>query len=303
MKKIVVTGISGFLGLHFSSAPRSAWEIHGIYYQNGNHLTSTQYTWEADLNDLEYTKVIFDQIEPEAIIHLAAVSKPADCLQDTDYSYRLNVIIPAFLAQYAYAKRIPFYFASTDLVFDGTKGFYSYLDRPNPVNLYGKQKYEAERRILDIHPAAAVLRLPLLYGHTPKRNNFITDWMDQLNAGQEVMAFTDEYRTPLYVRDAVRGILKLLRKRKSGIWHLAGPERLSRHEMALQVADLLGANLALVVGKKQAEVSLHVPRPADVSLICEKANAENFYARKFSEGLKSTFRRYQKGRSQDELLD
>lgn len=293
MRKVIVTGISGFLGQHFRSAPRSAWEIHGIYYQNENHLTEIEHAWEVDLSDLEYTKVVFDQIEPEAIIHLAAVSKPADCLQDRDYSYRLNVIIPAFLAQYAYAKRIPFYFASTDLVFDGTKGFYDASDRPNPINLYGKQKYEAERRILDIHPAATVLRLPLLYGHTPGRNNFVTDWIRQLSAGREIMAFTDEYRTPLYVRDAMRGMLQLLRKRKVGIWHLGGPEKLSRYEMALQIADILGADPSLVIGKKQAEANLKVPRPADVSLICKKANAENFYARNFLAGLKSTLKRYQ----------
>lgn len=291
MKKIIVTGISGFLGKHFVDAPRSAWDIHGIYHRSV-FMEEAECFWALDLGDLEYTRVFFDQIEPEAIVHLAAISKPADCLADPDYSYKINVVVPAYLAQYARARNIPFYFASTDLVFDGKAGPYDYSDHPNPINLYGKQKYEAERRILDIHPGAAVLRLPLLYGYTPGRHNFLMEWIDQLRAGQQITAFTDEYRSPLYVRDAVRGILQLLRKRKAGIWHLGGPERLSRYEMAMQITQALGLNPALVVGKSQSEVDLKIPRPADVSLICPKASAADFYARKFANGLKASLKRY-----------
>lgn len=248
--------------------------------------------WSLDLGDLEYTRVIFDQIEPEAIIHLAAISKPEKCLKNPDYSYKINVALPAFLAQYAHLSQIPFYFASSDLVFDGLEAPYSYADHPKPVNLYGKQKYEAERRILDIHPTSTVIRLPLLYGHTPGKKNFITEWADQLQQGREIIAFTDEYRSPLYVRDAMRGILKLLRKRKIGIWHFGGPERLSRYEMALQLSNMLGADPGLIIPKKQAEVAYTLTRPADLSLLSQKTISADFYARTFSKGLQSTIRRF-----------
>lgn len=291
MKKIIVTGISGFLGQHFADAPAAGWEIHGIHHQQPFREGSDHF-WEIDLTDIEYTKTFFDQIKPKAIIHLAAISKPSECEADPDYSYKVNVVIPALLAQYAYAKRIHFYYISTDMVFDGTKGPYDYQGNPAPVNLYGKQKYEAERRIMDIHSAATIIRLPLLYGYTPKKQNFLTEWVDKLQQGEEFIAFTDEYRSPVYVKDAVEGILFLVKKRHQGIWHLGGPDRLSRYEMAIQIAEAIGADTDLVIGKKLSEIELPYPRPADVSLICRKTEAAGLHPRTFAEGLKAALKDY-----------
>lgn len=291
MQRIIVTGISGFLGQHFADAPQSAWEIHGTYHQQA-FREGDEHFHELDLNDIDYTRALFDSIDAGAIVHLAAMSSPAACQAQPAAAYQLNVVLPAFLAQYAYAKRIPFYFASTDLVFAGTAAPYDYTALPDPLNYYGQQKAEAERRIMDIHPVASILRLPLLYGYTPGRSNFLTTWVEQLRQQQAVAAFTDEYRSPLYVRDAVRAILQLVRQRKMGVWHLGGPERLSRYEMARQVAQAIDADANLVLPTKQSEILLQTPRPADVSLTDSKAGPATFHARPFADGLTATLKRY-----------
>ena len=47
---------------------------------------------------------------------------------------------------------------------------------------------------------------------------------------------------------------------------LGGPERLSRYEMGVQLAQALGVNPSLVRPVKQADAEFPEPRPRDVSL-------------------------------------
>jgi dTDP-4-dehydrorhamnose reductase len=293
MNRILVTGISGFLGWHFSQKSFKGLKIHGVF-NNSKKLQGRQRFWKLDIADYNYFQKFLDQLNPEAIVHLAAVSKPADCLEDPDFSYKMNVIIPSFLALYAREKGIPFIFTSSDLVFDGENGAYSYESSPSPISLYGKQKYEAEQRILKVHPTATVLRLPLLYGYTPNRSNFLTDWIKKLKKGKPVVAFTDEFRSPVYVKDARKGILSLLVEQKTGIWHLGGKERLDRYSMALQLAKQMNVSKDLIIPKLQKEVDFSEPRAADVSLESDRTFLEGFDPRSFKEGVENTLKAYRK---------
>ncbi|GAB5555361.1 MAG: SDR family oxidoreductase [Saprospiraceae bacterium] len=293
MKNILVTGISGFLGWHFTQKSYKGLKIHGVYHDSRNVPNKEAYT-KFDLAKFNQFEKYLAKLKPEAIIHLAAISKPKDCLQDPDYSYKMNVVVPNLLALYAREQKIPFIFTSTDLVFDGAKGNYGFEASPNPISLYGQQKYEAEKRVLHTHPTATILRLPLLYGYTPKRANFLTDWIKSLKKGKSIVAFTDEYRSPIYVKDARKGIIKLLTDRKVGIWHLGGPERIDRYTMALQLAKKMKVSTDLVIPKLQKEVDLIVPRPADVSLNSKRTFLEGFEPRRYKEGLERSIKLYRK---------
>lgn len=293
MKNILVTGISGFLGWHFTQKSFKGLKIHGIYKDSRNVPNKDAYA-AFDLAKFKQFEKYLAKLKPDAIIHLAAVSKPKDCLQDPDYSYKMNVVVPNLLALYAREQKIPFIFTSTDLVFDGTMGNYGFEATPKPINLYGQQKYEAEKRVLHTHPMATILRLPLLYGYTPKRANFLTDWIKSLKKGKPIVAFTDEYRSPIYVKDARKGILKLLTNQKTGIWHLGGSERIDRYSMALQLAKKMKVSTDLVIPKSQKEVELLVPRPSDVSLNSDHTFLEGFEPRRYKDGLERSLRLYRK---------
>lgn len=296
MKRILVTGISGFLGWHFIKHTPASWDLNGLYHQSPI-LKGDGRFWQVDLGNVTYTQEVLDQIKPDAIIHLAAISRPAEVEQQPDLSYRINVVIPSLLAVYASERNLPFVFTSTDLVFNGEQGNYSFLDFPQPINLYGKQKYEAERRVLEIHPASTVVRVPLLYGLAPYGKNFLQDWAVRLSQGQSIQAFSDEYRSTAYAGDIALGILSLLESRNVGIWHLGGPERLSRYEMGLKLAQFLEVPESLIVPSLQKELNLQPARPADVSLDSQKNNSFGYQPMTMEEGLqgiRSEFKKYLK---------
>jgi dTDP-4-dehydrorhamnose reductase len=284
MKNILVTGISGFLGWHLYKGLPKKLNLIGIYNQTPPKKIR-EFFWELDLNDFNRVLKFLNKRKIDAIIHAAAVSSLQACEKNPDYAYRNNVVIPTLLADYARERGIPFVFLSSDQVFDGKTGLYAHDDYPTPVNLYGKQKLEAEKRILTLYPKAAVLRLPLLYGYTHRRQNFIWEWSKKMQHGEKVHAFTDEFRTPISGEDAAKGIYLLLEKKCKGVWHLGGTERLSRYEMALLLAKSLGFKSKLVKGVSLSEVDLPVARPADVSLISARSYSMGFAPLPFSESL------------------
>lgn len=71
--------------------------------------------------------------------------------------------VPALLARLANTLKYKLVYVSTDYVFDGTSPPYTPTSKPNPLNLYGRTKYEGEVAVLAVVDAeVAVLRVPVL---------------------------------------------------------------------------------------------------------------------------------------------
>src|SRR5262249_7267089 len=154
---------------------------------------------------------------------------------------------------------------STDLVFDGSRGGYHEEDIPNPLSIYGRTKSAAEQAVLDV-PGNAVVRISLLYG--PSRNgrvSFFDEQVAALQRGAPVTLFDDEWRTPLDLVTAARGLWAVARSDFSGTLHLGGPQRLSRWEMGKRLAAFLGVDDSPLVAARRDDVPSAEPRPRDTS--------------------------------------
>ena len=279
MKRLLVTGASGFLGWYICRAAQSNWRVYGTYYQHSINIPGVSLQ-HLDLSDAEAVQLWLGQIQPEAIIHTAALSQPNRCEQEPEQSYRINVKAARILAQYCGQREIPFAFTSTDQVFNGRSAPYCEIDAPSPINVYGRHKAEAERIIAEAHPAAAICRMPLMYGAaTPTAKSFLQGFLRTLKTGQSLRLFIDEYRSPAYAEDAAQGLLLAL-DNVQGILHLGGPQRLSRYEFGLLMAKAFRLDASLIVPSRQADVPMAAARPADVSSDSRKAFALGYAPRR-----------------------
>ena len=121
--------------------------------------------------------------------------------------------------------------------------------------------------MLEIWPATAICRMPLMFGDGgPASKSFIQPMIENLKAGRSVNLFVDEFRTMASASTASRGILLALEKGVSGPLHLGGRDRVSRHDFGRLLARLLDADQALIVPMRQRDVVSEAPRPPDVSL-------------------------------------
>jgi dTDP-4-dehydrorhamnose reductase len=98
-----------------------------------------------------------------------------------------------------------------------------------------------------------------------------------VRADRRPVLFTDEHRSPVDPESVVPALVTLLAGTHRGTFHLGGPERLSRHDLGLRVARVLGLPPDRIDAARQADHPLPAPRPADVSLDSGRAIRELGY--------------------------
>jgi len=232
---LLVVGGSGFLGRELLRRSPDAIGISSA---------------DVDIRDEAAVAALFERLRPQTAINTA--------YRRDDRASTFDGAV--FVARAAAATGTRLVQVSTDLVFDGEKGSpYVEEDQPAPLGEYGRAKADAERAVLEACPGAAVVRTSLLYGGADPGPQ------ERLAADPSAAFFTDEVRCPIQVGDLAAALLELAATDYAGLLHVAGADRVSRHEFAelLTGGPVRAASLA-----DASEV-----RPRDCSLSVERAQA------------------------------
>ncbi len=255
---VLITGTTGLIGSYLArTAGRWArnWQVCGVKRA------------DADLTHQGQVKALWSRLQPQGVIHCAALSRTGQCEENPVLARQINVEATQRLAELAHD--IPFVLFSSDQVFDGTKGGYVEGDQVNPLNVYGQTKAEAEQVVLQ-NPAHSVIRVALTAGTSPTRDrSFVEDMVRAAVKGMRLTLFTDEFRCPLPAGAIARAVWELLQHDRPGLYHLGGSERLSRWE----IGELL-ARWYPQLGPSIQPGSLAdyqgPPRPPDLSMRSDK---------------------------------
>lgn len=256
-----ITGAGGLIGSHVVRLARE--------YVPGWRIVPLTRA-DLDLSDLSRVRQRFEREMPGLLIHCAALSNSAECEARPSLARRVNFEVSALLAELSADARMVFF--STDLVFDGRKGNYVESDAVNPTNLYTETKVQAEAEALK-HRRHVVIRTSINGGPSPSGKRGFDEALCEIwKAGKTPRLFTDEFRCPIAAAVTARAAWELALGQGSGVFHVAGSERLSRW----QIGQLLAARHTELNPRCEA-VSLTdyvgPPRPADCSLNCAKAQA------------------------------
>ncbi|MBF2005088.1 MAG: NAD(P)-dependent oxidoreductase [Chlorogloeopsis fritschii C42_A2020_084] len=272
MQKLLITGASGFLGWYLCQLAKQNWEVYGTYFSHPIEIPNIRML-KVNLTNFQELKQIFSDIQPQAVIHTAALSQPNYCQNYPEESYAINVTASCNIAGLCADYLIPCAFTSTDLVFDGLNAPYQETDPVSPVNLYGEQKVMAEQKMLESYPNTAVCRMPLMFGAaTPIATSFMQPFIQTLQQGKELNLFIDEFRTPVSGITAAKGLLLALEK-VNGLIHLGGKERISRYDFGRLLIEVFQLPSTGLKACRQKDVKMAAPRPSDVSLNSSKAFA------------------------------
>ena len=275
MKKLLITGASGFLGWNICQKAKSDWTIFGTFYSHSTNIADVALI-QIDLTIFNDLKKLFRDTKPTAVIHTAAFSDPNFCQEDRDTSYRINTEAAINIAGFCGDLEIPCLFISSDLVFDGLNPPYSEEDEPSPLNIYGEHKLMAEIGMKNRCASVVICRVPLMFGTSGQTaSSFLQPLLRQMELGIEVSLFVDEFRTPLSGNNAVEGLMIAL-ERLPDVVHLGGLERISRYEFGKLVMDVFNIQNAQLNPCRQREIPMAAPRPFDVSLTNVKAMEMGF---------------------------
>ena len=197
MKKLLITGASGFVGSRVVARWRNEYAVLAPSHA------------ELDITDRESVDSYFLQHTPDVVVHLAALSNTGYCEQNPDESYRVNVEGAANIARAAALCRAKLIFFSSDQVYNGNleSGLLGEDVPVAPENVYGRHKLEAEERVLYFNPNTVVLRATWMYDMErdglPVHANFVVNIAKAVKERTPIVFPVREHRGITWVRDAV----------------------------------------------------------------------------------------------------
>jgi len=267
---LVVTGASGLLGASvLKSAADLGWKTVGLCHRHVLQNPAVP-TIGIDLTDQSATRRLLFELQPDAILHCAAVTNVDWCEENPRQAMAINATASGFLADIASALKARFLYVSTDAVFDGKKGNYVETDAPNPLNVYADSKLAGEQETQCRNPLAIIARVTI-YGWNAQNKDSLAEWiLKKLEQGEDIAGFTDVFFTPILVNDLSPFLLAMLQQRLTGLYHVAGSERISKFEFAKRVSTTFGFDVERIKPCRVQDVKLRAARPLDASLNTEK---------------------------------
>jgi dTDP-4-dehydrorhamnose reductase len=259
-RPLIINGATGTLGRAFARLC----ELRGISYRL---LTRV----EMDIADQHSVEAALAEFDPWAVVNTAGYVRVDDAEREPERCMRENAEGAATLAEACARRGAQLLTFSSDLVFDGTKRSpYVESDAVSPLNVYGRSKAEAERRVLAALPSALVVRTSAFFGPWDE-HNFITIALQTLAEGRKFVAADDAFVSPTYVPDLVNVSLDLLIDGERGLWHLANEGTTNWAELARLAARRAGLEASLVEARPTALMQLAAPRPPYTVLASERA--------------------------------
>ncbi|MFZ0761942.1 MAG: SDR family oxidoreductase [Candidatus Sulfotelmatobacter sp.] len=270
---ILVTGASGLLGASLVRlAQEQGREVVGLYHRHPLSIDGAKLL-AADLADQAEILRIFRELRPSSVVHCAAATDVDWCEGHPDRAQRINVRVPAAIAEITSRSGARLLYISTDSVFDGERGNYAESDAPAPLNVYARTKLQGEVETLRQNPAALIARVSL-YGWNSQNKDSLAEWvLKRLTLGNPVPGFADVIFCPILANDVAAVLLKLLDQHLAGLYHAVGSEPISKYEFARRVASTFGFDPEQVVPARLAHARLNAQRPRDTSLNTGKLSA------------------------------
>ena len=182
MKKILLTGSSGFIGCELlRQLSCKNYFIHTItrlkksqQIKNSNSINNFQIN-EIDPNT-DWQKTL-DGVE--CIIHCAGLAAETNKI-DTESYNKVNVYGTYSLANQAAQKGVKRFIFLSSIKVNGEKtdktSFFYHSDTPDPKDIYAKSKWEAEQKLIALSHQTklevVIIRSPIVYGQGVKGNFF-----------------------------------------------------------------------------------------------------------------------------------
>ena len=252
---IVITGGAGFIGSHlvdaYCATGAPAHVIDNLATGDVRNLNQTARLHRVDVTDEGSVRAVFEQVQPELVIHCAAQASIPQSIADPEFDEAVNVggMRSVVQAATACASVQRFVNLSTAGVLYGDAAERPTVETAEPVvtNPYVAHKLEAEALLIaDLPFSIVTLRLSNVYG--PRQNpkteaGVVSIFIEALLDGRVPMIHGDGLQTRdfVYVSDVVAAIEAAAAAQVSGVFHVSSGIETTVQTVFETVARAVGA--------------------------------------------------------------
>jgi dTDP-4-dehydrorhamnose reductase len=257
-KSYIVLGASSKIGSVFYSKFKKKIKFASKNLSQSNQLI------KFDLNKSNIDPLI-SKYKPTHIIIFSAESDPDKCFKNPKKTKKINYTSTIKIIRKCIKKKIIPIVFSSEFVFDGKKGNYNEKSKSNPILVYGKQKKLLENYILKKKLPVLIFRLAKVYSDKKNDKTLITNYIDQIKKKKILKSAKDQYFSPIYINDVVNIIDKAAQKNLTGLYNLAGNQRLNRFQILKMIIKIFKSKNQIIPCSID-DFNLPEKRPKDVSM-------------------------------------
>lgn len=271
--EILITGANGQLGTELRHLLD---ERHIAYIAAGSK--------ELDITDSNAVDKFFAENRPKIVYHCAAYTAVDAAEEEPGKSLdqKVNVDGTINVAKAAESVGATLVYISTDYVFDGTKtDMYSVADTPNPMNEYGRTKYEGELAVQRIMSKFYIIRTSWVFGKYGK--NFVYTMLNLAQTHDHLTVVSDQIGRPTWTRTLAEFMLHVVVNHADyGIYHLSNEDSCSWYEFASEILKDTKVDISPVTSEEYPQKAY---RPRHSIMDVSKAKATGFEIISWQEAL------------------
>lgn len=224
--KILITGASGYIGARILKDLSGQYNVKGTFYRN-KFFPDLQ---QLDITDRKAVLKTTSDINPDIIIHIAAIPKIVQCEKYPHQAFATNAYGTENVVEAANMNNSKIIYISS-------------LGAIGPSSLYGKTKLIGERHVKNTRMRYNILRLSVTFGYSPNTHNDrpFNRIIKTLREGKPIYYDNSWSFPPTYLGNVSDTILVLLKKKiNNKTINIAISELKSKFEIASDILKPFG---------------------------------------------------------------
>jgi dTDP-4-dehydrorhamnose reductase len=265
-KRAIIIGASSSIGI----------SLYARRAETGRPVVGTSYRkkepqwFHLDLTSQSISDIVPDLGFLDTVYLLASMTNPNQVCKQPELAAKVNINGVQRQIDATLKKNAHFVFFSSSQVFDGRGGGYAEDDQPNPLTVYGQQKYHVEKYLQNKPGRWCIIRTdtivtPKVSTNCPVEKTYVSLWK-----GNGRMA-ADNLLSLTTLEDFLSFLDWVEANCATGLFHFAGPP-VPRSDLAtwIQADSIYGGHMAFTPVAFD-ELNFPEPRPKKTWLDSRKA--------------------------------